>query len=247
VAEEGRGENEVMQPANPTANAAANAPANPAANALANAPISVTANAADNVANNTANAANVQRDAAANPWQNAEAQPPPVQTNRAEGSQCQRIRDKVKIAQRANYDRDHGVPNALDANNPIQETELRQMRDQEHLRRAQYDQDNGPPDNLYIIPTAYAPSVSPGAVNTFHAFSQRLQTIRYPKDPKNILTLIILHNSKRGRNLKELLSPLMSNLISPFPMLMVAQRVLMKGLPKMSGDFSLSPISSTTK
>jgi hypothetical protein len=33
VAEEGRGENEVMQPGNPAANAAANAPANPTANA----------------------------------------------------------------------------------------------------------------------------------------------------------------------------------------------------------------------
>jgi hypothetical protein len=31
VAEEGRGKNEVMQPANPATNAAANAPANPAA------------------------------------------------------------------------------------------------------------------------------------------------------------------------------------------------------------------------
>jgi hypothetical protein len=32
VSEEGRGENEVVQPVNPAANAAANAPANPAAN-----------------------------------------------------------------------------------------------------------------------------------------------------------------------------------------------------------------------
>jgi hypothetical protein len=38
VAEEGRGEKEVVQPVNPAANAAANAPANPAANAPANAP-----------------------------------------------------------------------------------------------------------------------------------------------------------------------------------------------------------------
>jgi hypothetical protein len=36
MAEEGRGENEVVQPVNPAANAAANAPANPAANAPAN-------------------------------------------------------------------------------------------------------------------------------------------------------------------------------------------------------------------
>jgi hypothetical protein len=55
VAEEGRGENEVVQPANRTANAAANAPANPAANAPANAP----ANAVGNAANNAANAANI--------------------------------------------------------------------------------------------------------------------------------------------------------------------------------------------
>jgi hypothetical protein len=55
VAEEGRGENEVVQPVNPTANAAANAPANPAAHALANA----LTNAVGNVTNNAANAANV--------------------------------------------------------------------------------------------------------------------------------------------------------------------------------------------
>jgi hypothetical protein len=47
VAEEGRGENKVMQPANPSANAAANAPVNTAANAPANAPV----NAVGNVAN----------------------------------------------------------------------------------------------------------------------------------------------------------------------------------------------------
>jgi hypothetical protein len=58
------------------------------------------------------------------------------------------------------------------------------MYDQELLRRAQYDQDNGPPDDLYVIPTAYAPSASPGAVNNFPAFSRRLWTIRYPKDFK---------------------------------------------------------------
>jgi hypothetical protein len=55
VAEEGRGENKVVQPANPAANAAANALANLAANALANA----LANAAGNAANNAANAANI--------------------------------------------------------------------------------------------------------------------------------------------------------------------------------------------
>jgi hypothetical protein len=81
VAEEGRGENEVMQPANPAANTAANAPANPAANALANAPAN-----AGNAANNAANAANIQGNPAPNPRRNAGAQPPPVQPDRAEGS-----------------------------------------------------------------------------------------------------------------------------------------------------------------
>jgi hypothetical protein len=52
------------------------------------------------------------------------------------------------------------------------------------LRRAQYDQDNGPPDDLYIIPVAHAPSASPGAVNNFPTFSQCLRTIGYPKDFK---------------------------------------------------------------
>jgi hypothetical protein len=49
---------------------------------------------------------------------------------------------------------------------------------------AQYDQDNGPPDDLYVIPMAYAPSASPGAVNNFPTFSRRLRMIRYPKDFK---------------------------------------------------------------
>jgi hypothetical protein len=94
------------------------------------------------------------------------------------------VRDEVEIARRANYNREHGVPDALDANNPIQATELRIMHDQELLRHAQYDQDNGPPDDFYVIPAAHAPSASPGAVNKFPAFSRRLQTIRYPKDFK---------------------------------------------------------------
>jgi hypothetical protein len=115
-----------MQLANPAANAAANAPANPTANALANAP----ANAAGNIANNAANASNVQGNAA-NPRQNAGVQPLPMQANRAEGSQRQCIRDEVEIAGRANYNCDHGVPDALDTNNPIQATELRHMHDQE--------------------------------------------------------------------------------------------------------------------
>jgi hypothetical protein len=75
-------------------------------------------------------------------------------------------------------------PDPLSANNPIQATKLRQMHDQELLRCAQYNQDNGPPDDLYIIPTAYAPSASPGAVNNFLVFSRRLRMIRYPKDFK---------------------------------------------------------------
>jgi hypothetical protein len=177
VAEEGRGENEVIQPANPAANTAANAPVNPAVNAPANAP----ANAAGNAANNAANAANIQGNPAPNTRRNAGAQPPPVQADHAEGSRRHRIRDEVEIARRANYDREHGVPDPLDANNPIQATELRIMHDQELLRRAQYDQDNGPPDDLYVIPTDYAPSASPGAVNNFPAFSRRLRQSDTPK------------------------------------------------------------------
>jgi hypothetical protein len=90
----------------------------------------------------------------------------------------------VEIARHANYDREHGVPDILDANNPVQAANLRNMHDQELLRRAQYDQDNGPPDDLYIIPVAHAPSASPGAVNNFPAFSRRLRMIRYPKEFK---------------------------------------------------------------
>jgi hypothetical protein len=58
------------------------------------------------------------------------------------------------------------------------------MHDQELLQRAHYDQHNGPPDYLYIIPAAYAPSASPGVVNNFPAFSRHLRTIRYPMDFK---------------------------------------------------------------
>jgi hypothetical protein len=177
VAEEGQGKNEVAQPVNPAANAAANTLVNPTANAPAN----DTTNAAGNVVNNAANAANVQANTTPNPRHNAEAPPPLVQANRAERSQCHRIRDEVEIAQCANYDREHGVPDALDANNPVQATDLQIMHDQELLRRAQYDQDNGPPDDLYVIPEAHAPSASQGAVNNFPAFSQCLRTIRYPK------------------------------------------------------------------
>jgi hypothetical protein len=52
------------------------------------------------------------------------------------------------------------------------------MHDQELLRCAQYDKDNSPPDDVYVNPTAHAPSVSPGAVNNFRAFSRCLRTIR---------------------------------------------------------------------
>jgi hypothetical protein len=90
----------------------------------------------------------------------------------------------VEIARRANYDREHRVPDALDANNPIQAADLRIMHDEELLRLAQYDQDNGPPDDLYVILAAHAPSASPGVVNNFPEFSCRLRTIRYPKDFK---------------------------------------------------------------
>jgi hypothetical protein len=90
----------------------------------------------------------------------------------------------VEIARCANYDREHGVPDALDANNPIEATNLRIMHDQELLRRAQYDQDNHPPDDLYVIPAAHASSASPGVVNNFLTFSRRLRTIIYPKDFK---------------------------------------------------------------
>jgi hypothetical protein len=180
VAEEGRGKNEVAQLVNPAANAAANAPANPTANAPAN----DLENAPGNVVNNTANAANVQANVAPNPRHNAGARPPLIQANRAEGNQRHRIRDEIEIARRVNYDREHEVPDALDANNPIQATDLRIMHDQELLRRAQYDQDNNPPDDLYIILAAHAPCASPGAVNNFPAFSRRLRTIRYPKDFK---------------------------------------------------------------
>jgi hypothetical protein len=129
VVEQGRGENEVAQPVNPAANATANAPANTAANAPANAP----ANAAGNATNNVANVANIQGNAAPNPRHNARAQPPLIQANRAKGSQRHCIRDEVEIARRANYDREHGAPNALGANNPFQATDLRIMHDQELL------------------------------------------------------------------------------------------------------------------
>jgi hypothetical protein len=93
-------------------------------------------------------------------------------------------KDEVEIARRANYGCEHGIPSALDANNPIQATDLWIMHDQELPRSAQYNQDNGPPDDLYVIPAAHASSASPGAVNNFPAFSQHLRTIRYPKDFK---------------------------------------------------------------
>jgi hypothetical protein len=71
VDEEGRGENEVVQPVNPAANVVANAPANPAANAPANTP----ANVAGNAVNNAANAANIQGNTAPNPRHNCDNPP----------------------------------------------------------------------------------------------------------------------------------------------------------------------------
>jgi hypothetical protein len=144
----------------------------------------VPANAPANDANNAANTINIQGNAAPHPRHNAGAQSTLFQVNRAEGSQRHRIRDEVEIDRRANYDREHGVPNALDANNPIQATDIRIMHDQELLHRAQYNKDNGPPDDLYVIPVAHAPSASSGVVNNFSAFSRHLRTIRYPKDFK---------------------------------------------------------------
>jgi hypothetical protein len=44
------------------------------------------------------------------------------------------------------------------------------MHDQELLWCAHYNQDNDPPDDLYIILAAHAPSASPGVVNNFLSF-----------------------------------------------------------------------------
>jgi hypothetical protein len=121
VAEEGIGENEVVQPVNLAANAAANTAAKPIANAATN--------AAGNVDNNPTNVVGAQQNVAANARQNAGAQPPLVQANHAEGSQHRRVRDEVELSRRANYDHDNRAPDPLDANNPVQETELRQMHD----------------------------------------------------------------------------------------------------------------------
>jgi hypothetical protein len=75
-AEERRGENEVVQPVNPTANAAANPPAN------------ATTNAAGNVANNTANVAGAQQqNIVAHARHNLGAQPAPTQANCPQSSQ----------------------------------------------------------------------------------------------------------------------------------------------------------------
>jgi hypothetical protein len=74
--EERRGENEVVQPVNPTANAAANPPAN------------ATTNAAGNVANNTANVAGAQQqNIVAHARHNLGAQLAPAQANYPQSSQ----------------------------------------------------------------------------------------------------------------------------------------------------------------
>jgi hypothetical protein len=39
----------------------------------------------------------------------------------------------VEIARHANYDRENGVADALDANNPIQDVDLQNMHNQELL------------------------------------------------------------------------------------------------------------------
>jgi hypothetical protein len=95
---------------NPTANPTANVAANPIANTVVN--------IAGNIVNNVANSANTFANAVENRRQNTGVQPPLVQANHIEGSQHQRIRDEVEIARRANYDRNHGVPDTLDAHNP---------------------------------------------------------------------------------------------------------------------------------
>src|SRR6185312_8199491 len=61
------------------------------------------------------------------------------------------------------------------------------------------------------------------------------------------LTLIMLHTSRRGRNLNSLVVPLMSNFISPLPTSMFALDVLRKGLQSMGGALLPSPISRITK
>jgi hypothetical protein len=62
------------------------------------------------------------------------------------------------------------------------------MHDQELRRRAKYDQNNGAPDDLYIFPmghdTNYNNNMGAVIINNFPAFSQRLRTMRYPKDFK---------------------------------------------------------------
>jgi hypothetical protein len=86
----------------------------------------------------------------------------------------------VEIARRANYDREHGVPDALNANNPVQVEGLRHMHDQELLLRPRLRSSQRPLRH----PAAYAPSASLRAVNNFPTFSRHLRTIRYPKDFK---------------------------------------------------------------
>jgi hypothetical protein len=114
VAEEGRGENEVVQPVKLAANTAANV--------------------VGNVANNATNVAGAQQqNTTANAEQNVGAQPTPAQANYPHSSQRRCIQDEVEIARCGNYDRDDGVADPLDTNHPIQATELRQMHDQELL------------------------------------------------------------------------------------------------------------------
>jgi hypothetical protein len=114
-----------------------------------------------------------------------------MEANHPEGSQREHIRDEVEITQHANYDRDHGVPDTLDANNPIQATELWHMHDQERLRRARYDQDNDPPIDLYVI-QRLMPHQQAGEQSTTslcsHDVSKRSDTPRILSQPLRSMT-----------------------------------------------------------
>lgn len=96
-------------------------------------------------------------------------------------------RDEVEIQCRADYDRVNGPPDPLNANNSIQEAELREMHDRELQHRAWYDQDNNVVDDLYIVPMAHDSGSDSGAINNFPAFSRHLRTMRYLKEFKSAI------------------------------------------------------------
>jgi hypothetical protein len=170
VAEKGRGENEVAQPVNPAANVAANAPANPVANTPANDQVNATGNIANNIAN-------TQENVAPNPRHTAGASPPPIQVNRAEGSQRHRVRDEVEIARRANYDREHRVLDPLDANNPIHAADLRIMHDQTCLVRSRQQPYRQP----LRYPCGSCPVRKPGSGQQFPSFLMASPEDQIPK------------------------------------------------------------------